>query len=56
MAKKILLLVGDYSEELETYVPFHSLPAIGYTVHAVCPGKKVGEKVILSVHDMEPGY
>jgi protease I len=53
MAKKILMLVGDYGEDYEMMVPFQALQAVGYTVHAACPGKKAGEKVRTAIHDFE---
>jgi protease I len=53
MAKKILLLCGDYAEDYETMVPFQALAMVGHTVHAVCPGKKAGEKVRTAIHDFE---
>ncbi len=53
MAKKILMLVGDYGEDYETMVPFQALTMIGHTVHAVCPDKKAGDKVRTSIHDFE---
>ncbi|MCX7706547.1 MAG: DJ-1/PfpI family protein [Anaerolineae bacterium] len=53
MSKKILFLVGDYVEDYEVMVPFQALAAVGYEVHAVCPGKKAGEKVRTAVHDFE---
>src|SRR5882762_4365344 len=34
-------------------VPFQALQAVGHTVHAVCPGKKAGEKIRTAVHDFE---
>jgi protease I len=52
-AKKILMLVGDYVEDYEVMVPFQTLLAVGHAVHAVCPGKKAGEKVRTAVHDFE---
>src|SRR3989337_250730 len=52
-AKKILMLVGDYVEDYEVMVPFQALLMVGHTVHAVCPGKKAGEKVRTAVHDFE---
>lgn len=53
MAKKILMLVGDYGEDYEIMVPFQALQMVGHTVHAVCPGKKSGEKVRTAIHDFE---
>lgn len=55
MPKKILLLTGDFAEDYETMVPFQMLIMIGHEVHAVCPGKKKGEKVITAIHDFD-GY
>jgi deglycase len=53
MAKKILMVVGDYVEDYEVMVPFQALQAVGHVVHAVCPGKKAGEKVRTAIHDFE---
>jgi len=53
MPKKILQLVGDFAEDYEVMVPFQALQMVGHTVHAVCPGKKAGEKVRTAVHDFE---
>ena len=52
-AKKILMLVGDFVEDYEVMVPFQALLMVGHTVHAVCPGKKAGEKVRTAIHDFE---
>ena len=51
--KKILLLTGDFAEDYETMVPFQMLMMLGYTVHAVCPGKKKGDTVKTAIHDFE---
>src|SRR5215210_6490689 len=53
MAKKILMLVGDFVEDYEVIVPFQTLQIAGHEVHAVCPGKKAGEKVRTAIHDFE---
>src|SRR2546422_4025885 len=53
MAKTILMLVGDFAEDYEVMVPFQALLAVGHTVHAVCPGKKTGEKIRTAIHDFE---
>ncbi len=53
MAKKILMLVGDFVEDYEVMVPFQALLAVGHTVHAVCPDKKAGQSVRTAVHDFE---
>jgi deglycase len=52
-AKKILFLVGDFAEDYEVMVPFQALTALGHIVHAVCPGKKAGEKIRTAIHDFE---
>ena len=52
-AKRILMLVGDYGEDYEIMVPFQALTMVGHTVHAACPGKKVGELIRTAVHDFE---
>lgn len=51
MAKKVLMLCGDYTEDYETMVPFQALGMLGYQVDAVCPDKKAGEVVRTAVHD-----
>ena len=53
MARKILMLVGDYVEDYEVMVPFQALQMVGFEVHAVCPGKRAGQKVRTAVHDFE---
>ena len=52
-AKRILMLVGDFVEDYETMVPFQALLMVGHHVHAVCPGKKAGDRVRTAVHDFE---
>ncbi len=52
-AKKILFLVGDYVEDYEVMVPFQALAAVGHQVHAVCPGKKPGDRIATAIHDFE---
>ena len=52
-AKKILFLTGDFAEDYETMVPFQALQMVGHTVHAVCPGKRSGEKIKTAIHDFE---
>ena len=53
MAKKILMLVGDFVEDYEVMVPFQALRAVGHDVHAVCQGKSAGQSVRTAVHDFE---
>ena len=47
------MLVGDFSENLEVYVPYQTLTMVGFEVHTVCPGKKKGDKVKTAMHDFE---
>jgi len=51
MAKRVLLLTGDFAEDYETMVPFQILLTVGVKVDAVCPDKKAGERVITAIHD-----
>lgn len=51
--KSLLLIAGDYVEDYEIMVPFQALQAVGFKVHAVCPGKKAGEKIRTAIHDFE---
>src|SRR5688572_15769656 len=53
MARRILMLVGDFVEDYEVMVPFQALQAVGHTVHAVCPERREGQKVRTAVHDFE---
>ncbi|HHN73572.1 MAG TPA: DJ-1/PfpI family protein [Thermopetrobacter sp.] len=53
MARRILLLCGDFAEDYETMVPFQTLQAVGHEVHAVCPDKAAGEQIATAVHDFE---
>ncbi len=53
MAKKLLMLVGDFVEDYEVMVPFQALLAVGHEVDAVCPGKSKGDSVRTAVHDFE---
>lgn len=53
MAKKLLMVIGDYTEDYETMVPFQLLLAIGHSVDVVCPDKKAGDSVATAIHDFE---
>jgi protease I len=50
---RILMLVGDYVEDYEVIVPFHTLQVLGHKIDVVCPNKKAGEFVRTSIHDFE---
>jgi len=51
MAKKILLLVGDYVEDYEAMVPFQAMGSIGIDVDTIAPDRKKGDVVPTAVHD-----
>jgi protease I len=51
--KKILMLVGDFTEEYEIFVFDQAMEAVGHEVDIVCPDKKAGEKIQTSLHDFE---
>jgi protease I len=53
MAKKILMLVGDFVEDYEVMVPFQMLLMVGHQVDAVCPEKRAGETVATAIHDFD---
>ena len=53
MAKKVLMLVGDFVEDYEVMVPFQALQIAGLQVDAVCPNKKAGDAVRTAIHDFE---
>jgi protease I len=53
MAKKILMIVGDFVEDYEVMVPFQALRAVGHRVDAACPDKSAGQSVRTAVHDFE---
>ncbi|PTW51441.1 protease I [Rhodovulum kholense] len=51
--KKILMIVGDYSEDYEVMVPFQALGMVGFQVDAACPGKRAGDTIRTAIHDFE---
>ncbi|MEC4113995.1 DJ-1/PfpI family protein [Myroides pelagicus] len=51
MAKRVLMLAGDFVEDYEVMVPYQALLSIGVEVDVVCPGKKKGEVIATAVHD-----
>ena len=53
MAKRILVLAGDFVEDYELMVPFQTLLTFGYEVDVVCPDKKSGDIVRTAIHDFE---
>lgn len=51
--KRILMLVGEFTEEYEIFVFQQGMEAVGHTVHVVCPDKKAGDVIATSLHDFE---
>ena len=56
MTRKILMIVGDFTETLEVYVPLFTLRTLGFEVDVCCPNKSKGECVSTAVHDLSPEY
>ena len=54
-AKKILMLVGEFSEEYEIFVFQQAFEAVGHRVDIVCSETKAGYRLATSVHDFGPG-
>lgn len=53
MAKKILVIAGDFVEDYELMVPYQMILLVGYEAHVVCPGKKAGDVLATAIHDFE---
>ncbi|MDO5293654.1 MAG: DJ-1/PfpI family protein [bacterium] len=53
--KRILMIVGDFTEDYEVMVPFQALEMLEIQVDVVCPGKKKGDTILTAIHDFE-GY
>lgn len=51
--KKILILVGDYSEDYEVMCSYVTLKAAGHDVHVASPNKKAGDTIRTSIHEFE---
>lgn len=50
---KVLLVVGDWVEDYEAFVPIQSLQMLGIQVDVVSPGKTKGQLVLSCVHDFD---
>lgn len=53
--KRILMLIGEYSEEYEIFVFQKAMEAVGHVVDIICPETEAGARVTTSVHDFGPG-
>lgn len=51
MAKKVLLLVGDFVEDYEAMVPFQAMGSIGIDVDVIAPDRKNGDSIPTAIHD-----
>lgn len=51
MAKKILIIAGDYTEDYEIMVPYQALLIAGFEAHVISPGKKPGDTIQTAIHD-----
>jgi len=51
--KKILMLVGEFSEEYEIFVFQQAMEAVGHSVDVVCPDRRAGDMIKTSLHDFE---
>ncbi|GGC29157.1 protease [Parapedobacter defluvii] len=51
MAKRILLVVGDYVEDYEAMVPYQAMLSVGLSVDTIAPDRKKGDTVPTAVHD-----
>jgi protease I len=54
MTKNILMIVGDFTETLEAFVPMMTLRTLGFNVDVCCPNKTKGDTVTTAVHDFSP--
>ena len=48
----VLMIVGDFNEDLEVRFPQQALEMLGHDVHTVSPGKSAGSSVVTAVHDL----
>ncbi len=53
--KRILMLIGEYSEEYEIFVFQQAMEAVGHRVDIICPEAKAGDRITTSLHDFAPG-
>lgn len=53
MTKKILMIVGDFNECLETFFPYQVLKMLGHQVDTISPEKIAGDRILTAVHDLE---
>ena len=49
---QIVMIVGDFNEDLEVRFPQQALEMLGHEVHTISPGKPAGSSVVTAVHDL----
>ncbi len=49
---RILMIVGDFNEDLEVRFPQQALEMLEHEVHTISPGKEAGSSVVTAVHDL----
>lgn len=53
--KRVLMIVGDLSEDYEVMVSYQALTMVGVHVDTTSPGRLAGEFIQTAVHDTEAG-
>lgn len=53
VAKRVLMLVGDFVEDYEAIFPFQAVQMAGHCIDTASPGKKAGSTVVTAIHDFE---
>lgn len=51
MAKKILMIAGDFVEDYEIMVPFQAMLSVGLEVDVIAPERKPGDRIPTAVHN-----
>ncbi|HAT6976725.1 TPA: DJ-1/PfpI/YhbO family deglycase/protease [Legionella pneumophila] len=51
--KKILMIVGDFNEDLEVYFPYQAMLMNNYLIDSISPGKDKGDFIQTAVHDLD---
>ncbi|GGZ31527.1 protease [Echinicola pacifica] len=51
MAKKILIIAGDYVEDYELMVPYQAMLSIGLEVDVMAPSRNKGDIIPTAIHD-----
>jgi protease I len=54
--KRVLMIAGEFCEDLNAWGGFQMLKLLGHQVSCVCPDTKKGQFIHTAVHDFEEGY